>query len=288
MPLSPRAKTALGKVKRRLQPPSAPKAGPAKRSAGPARSSHRALPGDRLLERPVFVLSSIRSGSTLLRVMLNTHSAIHSPHELHLGGISVELRGRFVAPAMDEIGMDSAQLQYLLWDRLLHREMVRHGKSVMVNKTPSDAFRWRRILECWPDARFIFLLRHPAAITDSWAKWRPDWTRDRVAEDVRRYMVAVQSARAKHGGLTLKYEDITVDPEREMKRVCEFIDVAWEPAMVDYGRGEHGTFEVGLGDWGERIRSGEVQPVGRLPTRDETPASLIEISTQWGYLDATP
>jgi hypothetical protein len=239
-----------------------------------------------LLTQPVFVLSSIRSGSSLLRVMLNTHSAIHSPHELHLGGISVDLRGRFVTPAMDEIGMDSVQLQYLLWDRLLHRELVRHGKRVMVNKTPSDAFRWRRILECWPDARFIFLLRHPAAITDSWAKRRPDWTRDRVAQDVLRYMVAVQDARAKRGGLTLKYEDITIDPEREMKRVCEYIDVDWEPSMVDYGQGEHGTFEAGLGDWGERIRSGRVQPVGRLPTRDETPAALIGISTQWGYLDA--
>jgi hypothetical protein len=287
--LNPRVRAALGKVKRRLKPtPPPPRkaAAPAKRPARPVHSRHQALPGDRLLEQPAFVLSSIRSGSTLLRVMLNTHSAIHAPHELHLGGIGVTLQGRYTEAAMDEIGLDTVQLQYLLWDRLLHRELVRHGKSVLVNKTPSDAFRWRRILECWPDARFIFLLRHPAAITDSWWRAHPERQRDKVAEDVLRYMVAVEDARTKHGGLTVRYEDITTSPEQEMKRICDYLGVKWQPSMVEYGQGRHGDFQAGLGDWSERIRSGKVQPVEKLPTREETPASLIDISTKWGYLTA--
>ena len=37
--------------------------------------------GDRLLERPAFVLSSVRSGSTLMRVLLNSHSEVHAPPE---------------------------------------------------------------------------------------------------------------------------------------------------------------------------------------------------------------
>lgn len=232
----------------------------------------------------MFVLSSLRSGSTLLRVMLNTHSAIHAPHEMHLGGLHVQLGGTLVTSAMDEIGLDAPQLQFMLWDRVLHRELTRHGKKVLVNKTPSDAFRWRRIAECWPDAKFILLLRHPAAVVDSWRRAHPHLTVEAAVKTVRPYMVAVETARTRHGGLTVRYEDITRDTEREMRRICEFIGVDYEPAMVDYGHGDHGSFKRGLGDWSERIRSGTVHPVERLPTRDETPASLIEISTKWGYL----
>lgn len=295
--MKPRARAALAKAKRRLRP-TAPLHTPAQvrvtpaPAAPPLRSEAsaeaireaRAVAGDRLLERPVFVLSSIRSGSTLLRVMLNTHSAIHAPHELHLRGLGVSMKSQYVTKAMAELGLDADHLQYLLWDRLLHREMVRHAKQVLVNKTPSDAFIWRRIVECWPDVRFVFLLRHPAATTDSWSRARKNWTRDQAAEDVLRYMVAVEEARTEHGGLTVKYEDITTDPEREMKRVCEFIGVEWEPQMLDYGQGDHGDFRAGLGDWSRRIKSGKVQPVERLPSPEETPASLIDISTRWGYL----
>jgi hypothetical protein len=233
----------------------------------------------------VFVLSSIRSGSTLLRVMLNTHSQIHAPHELHLRGLTVALKNKYTVKGMGALGLDEDQLQYLLWDRVLHRELERHKKSVLVNKTPSDAFIWRRIVECWPDARFIFLLRHPAAVTDSWLRARSEWTRDQAAEDVLRYMVAVEEARSERGGLTLKYEDVTTEPEREMRRVCEFLGVSWEPAMLDYGQGSHGKFRAGLGDWSPQIKSGKVQPVERVPTVEETPAALVDIARQWGYVD---
>jgi len=51
---------------------------PRRRRAGELRS------GDRLVAAPVFILCTLRSGSTLLRVLLNSHSQIHAPHELHL------------------------------------------------------------------------------------------------------------------------------------------------------------------------------------------------------------
>ena len=280
----------LGKVKRRLRPPppapakrTAAKKAAAKKGKRPT-SKYPTLPGDRLLEKPVFILSSIRSGSTLLRVMLNTHSQIHAPHEMHLAGVHLQFGGRFADDAMTEIGLDEVALQYLLWDRVLHRELTRHGKTVIVNKTPSDSFRWRRILECWPDARFIYLLRHPAAIADSWSRAKPDAPMARVVGTVLPYMKAIEQARAHHDGLVVRYEDITVDPEREMRRLCDFIGVEFEPAMVDYGAGDHGSFKAGLGDWSDRIRSGKVQPIERLPSRDEIPDALIDISTTWGYL----
>src|SRR5579875_448754 len=192
----------------------APAAQPAKKPAGAAKPKQKAprpapQPGDRLLTAPVFIMSSVRSGSTLLRVLLDTHSQIHAPHELHLRSVKVQLANSYVTKAMKELGADADELQYLLWDRILHRELVRHGKTVLVNKTPSDAFIWRRIKEAWPDARFIYLLRNPAAVTDSWHRARPSWSRQQIVEDVARYITAVEECRQNVDGLTVRYEEIT-------------------------------------------------------------------------------
>lgn len=247
----------------------------------------RAARGDRLLESPGFVMSSVRSGSTLLRVILDTHSQIYSPHELHLRRLTVELADRYVTKAMREMGLNRDELQFLLWDRVLHREMVRRGKQRVVNKTPSDALIWRRILRAWPDAQFIYLLRHPAAVVASWQKARPEWPRERIAEDVLRYMVKVEEARQSRDGLTVRYEDLTVDPERETRRICEYLGVQWEAAMLDYRAGDHGRFRAGLGDWTGKIKSGRIQPVRELPPDDAVPPVLRDIGAAWGYLGAS-
>src|SRR5215213_6774454 len=87
----------------------APRAASAKR--GPRRAG-----GDRLVPAPAFILSSVRSGSTLLRVLLNSHSQIHSPHELHLRHIKVDVDAAYAEKALNEIGLDPQQLRFLLWD----------------------------------------------------------------------------------------------------------------------------------------------------------------------------
>ncbi|MFD8212331.1 sulfotransferase [Streptomyces sp. NPDC059697] len=56
------------------------------------------------MDSPVFVLSSVRSGSTLLRVLLNSHSQIRAPHEMHLRTVHVHLSRDFTADAMRALG----------------------------------------------------------------------------------------------------------------------------------------------------------------------------------------
>src|SRR3954454_892035 len=123
--------------------------------------------GERLVRQPGFVMCTLRSGSTLLRVMLDSHSQIHCPHEIHLRYLSVGLDKKWSERSMKEMGLDQKRLEYLLWDRVLHRELTSSGKPRLVTKTPNDVFIADRIKECWPDAKLVFLLRHPAAIVRS-------------------------------------------------------------------------------------------------------------------------
>jgi hypothetical protein len=238
---------------------------------------------DRLLEAPVFLLSPVRSGSTLLRSLLNAHSALHAPHELHVRRLRVQFDTTLAAKAMTALGHNQADLEHLLWDRVLHRELVRSGKRFIVDKTPANAFAYQRIVTCWPDARFVFLLRHPASIATSWHEASPDKrTAEEAALDALRYMKAVQRARAALPGLTVRYEELSAEPERVTREICAFLGLEWESQMLSYGK--QAVLEKGLGDWRDKIRSGAVQPARELPTADQVPDTLKPICRTWGYV----
>lgn len=245
------------------------------------------LVADRLVRSPVFVLSSIRSGSTLLRCLLNSHPRIHAPHELHVAELGVDLSTRYVRLAMDVAGLDDEELTHLLWDRVLHRQLIASGKDVLVDKTPSNVLAWRRIAACWPDARYVFLLRHPARILDSALEVRaPDKTVDDVHAMVEDFLTAMQDAQAHLDGLTVRYEDLTHDPATVTRRVCDFLDVEWDPDMLDYGRHDHGPFMPGIGDFTAEIQGGVVVPETVTVDPATVPEALRPAGRVWGYLPA--
>lgn len=236
----------------------------------------------RELSRPAFIFSSVRSGSTLLRLILNSHSQVYAPHELHLAHIKVEFGHAAARHAMEALNIDQQELTHMLWDRLLDRALRSSGKSVLVEKTPNLVFVWERVARCWPDGRYIYLLRHPAAIVDSWQRARDRQTGDEVMATVTRYLTALRDVRNSMPGHTVRYEDLTADPAGEARRICGFLGVDWEPAMLDYGSQDHGELKFGLGDWTEKIRTGSVQTPRPLPSID-LPRNLRELAADLGY-----
>jgi hypothetical protein len=239
---------------------------------------------ERLLERPAFILSSVRSGSTLLRMILNSHPEIYAPHELHLSKLKADLGNSYVRDSMEELGLSEFELTHLLWDRVLDHALRRSGKSILVEKTPNHLFVWSRLARCWPDARFIFLLRHPAAIVESWARARPHEDRAEILENIGRYVAALNEARKVLPGHTVRYEELVDNPEEQARGLCEFLGVEWEPAMLEYGRFDHGNIKAGLGDWTQRIRTGKVQAPRQLPPLVDVPDDLMAAARDWGYL----
>ena len=254
---------------------------------GRARPPQR--PDDRLLPDPVFLLSSVRSGSTLLRALLNAHTEIHSPHETHFRRLQVVPSTPPAHQALTADGLSIVEAEHLLWDRLLHRSLQASGKRVLVEKTPSNVFALERLRTAWPHARFIFLIRHPLSIAQSWSAADPR-TRPmrRAVPHTLHYLEHLERARQSVPGVTVRYEDLTADPERELRRLCAFLGVDWQADMLDYGRTQRGPFRAGIGDWSSNIHSGRVQAARPLPTADEVPEALTGIARAWGYLDASP
>jgi hypothetical protein len=269
-----------------LSKPPPPELRPAVVQRARLRSAQRQAP---LVESPVFVLSSVRSGSTLLRMILNSHSLICAPHELHLRSLQVTVRHDFAKEAMALLGLDERALENLLWDRVLDWELGASGKRIIVEKTPNMVFAYRRLIEAWPAMKFIVLLRHPAGIADSLFRARDEPNLEEVHKRVISYVNEIQKARRyaeEHNVPTavVRYEDLVSDPQRVTKELCSFLGVEWEAEMIDYGKHDHGPLVARLGDWQDKIQSGSIQTDIVIPAKDEVPASLVGVSRKWGYL----
>ncbi|MGH3329227.1 MAG: sulfotransferase family protein [Streptomycetales bacterium] len=239
---------------------------------------------DRLVTSPVFVLSSARSGSTLLRSLLDTHSQIFAP-QLNISDLQVTLSTNWVELAMQRFELDNREIEHILWDRLLHGLLVDSGKRIIVEKNVRNSFIWERLAECWPKARFVFLLRHPANIAASWMEMATGAeSLTGILDRMLSYIDGVEGARSALDGLTVRYEELTAYPEQQTQRLCDFLQVPWERDMLDYGRVDRGPFVRGYGDWGDKIRSGQIQPGRPLPETHEVPAELQARCHTWGYL----
>jgi Sulfotransferase family len=243
----------------------------------------RGLRADRLVPAPVFLLSSERSGSTLLRAVLDAHSEIVAPHELHLRRIEITMP-RPAKRAMREIGLYEEDLANILWDRLLHLQLADSGKSIVVDKTPHNVRAWPRINGWWPEARYLFLHRHPLRILESMTRARPDIPReDHLAHLIGNVRHLHQAERALDG-LVVGYERLTHEPETVTREICTYLGVPWEPEMIDYGaRPGRRRYRRGLGDWSPKIKTGQILPDRPLPAPDEVPAELRDACRLLGY-----
>ncbi|GAA3292788.1 sulfotransferase [Streptomyces cinereospinus] len=256
---------------------------PAPRTATPETPAYTAPRAPRLVDSPVFVLSSVRSGSTLLRVLLNSHSRVRAPHEMHLRTVHVQLTRSFTPAAMQELQLDRQELEHVLWDRILHLELTRSGKDVIVDKTPPNTLIWPRLQRCWPNARYILLLRHPGAIIASLTDRRQDPDVGAIHREVLAYAEKLDEARRSLDAHVITYEELTAEPERTTRGVCAYLGVEWESGMLDYGSRDHGTFRPQLGDWSSTIKSGRIQPARAADPSAELPPRLAQLARDWGY-----
>jgi hypothetical protein len=209
-----------------------------------------------------FVVGVGRSGTTLLRLMLDAHPQMAVPPETHFipdviracdrgaapervveilarsrrwadMGISAdEIRGRF--RALDRFDATSASRAiYLTYAE-------QHAKPRWGDKTPKYSLAMREIEDALPEARFVHLIRDARAVALSRVKMvegrgekppNPAGVAGRWAKRIRQARV---EGEALGGYLEVRYEDLVADTERTLREVCEFVDLDFEPVMLDY------------------------------------------------------
>jgi hypothetical protein len=215
-----------------------------------------------------FIVGMGRSGTTLLRMMLDAHPEMAIPPETHfVPDLILACERLRISPERlaDQVINDRhrrwgdfgvGEQEYL--ERLraiptlnaadairafygLYAEHA--GTSRWGDKTPDYVKRMRRINRSLPEAHFIHVIRDGRDVALSHnrrIRQRGEESRKPVpvAEMARRWRKRIGKAREDAPRLghyrELRYEDLVVDTEASLKRVCEFIRLDWDPAMLDY------------------------------------------------------
>lgn len=211
------------------------------------------------VERPLFVCGVGRSGTSLLQSMLNAHSALAFPPETHffrryaIGrgaaqwrvSSSDERRARLALDLeLARAGVDVEALAQLpdpghAFRALLCAVAAAEGKQRVGDKDPRNIDALPALAREFPAAHLVHIVRDPRDVLTSrmqaaWSAHRPWWVHPLIyAEQLRR---GCAEGRACFGEryLEVHYEALIAAPERELRRICDHADLAFEPAMLDF------------------------------------------------------
>lgn len=214
---------------------------------------------------PVFVVGAMRSGTTLMRLMLSRHSALAIPPESHFLAKMVKrfapdepLAGATLDEALglvtsnvewrrdwhgnaDELTAAAAARAPLtlpeLIDLVFRQQVEPTGKPRWGDKTPAYLFQVDRLHACFPDARFVAMVRDPRDVYLSIAP--KDWVGEstwQVGQYLLRCDRLVDRFAREHAEcfLVVRYEDVVADTEATLRAVCTFLDLHFEPAMLAF------------------------------------------------------
>ena len=214
----------------------------------------------------MIVLGVRRSGTTLLRVMLDRNPELAVPDESYFVPQLARRHRTPVDPAafLDDLrrlptlvdwGLSPASVQARLRPGMTTDDAIaavfaayaaERGKARWGDKTPLYMQHLDLLERLFPDARFVHLIRDgrdaalsflsvPAGLmTEGWGHPQD------AAGFACQWATEVASARelgARVGGQRyreLRYEALVADPEGELRAVCAFAGLEYDPAMLDY------------------------------------------------------
>lgn len=211
------------------------------------------------LESPIFLVGSERSGTTLLRLMLDHHTELAFNPEFEYAVSQMDDHGNypdvhayahwlsvdFIFPGANftvDTSLDYPSLVKSFLRQKLERDQAINPKKRIIGATVHHHFD--RLLKIWPKARFIHIQRDPRDVARSvmgmgWAGnvWVGSlrWIE---AESIWQKM-ARELPEERH--TYIKYEDLIQKPVDELSRLCEFMGIKFDEAMFSYA--EKSTYD---------------------------------------------
>ena len=213
-----------------------------------------------------FVVGVPRSGTTLLRLMLDAHSELAIPPETHFipkliklcekgpGDVrsnalelitnhrrwpDFELSAEALAARLDRArNLDATTVVRAFYETYAAAQ----GKSRWGEKTPQYLQMMGRIARTLPEARFVHIIRDGRDVALSLLS--VEWGPTTVTAAAEQWVDEIVTARGKIGRLPhymeVRFEQLVSDPEPLVREVSEFLELPFEAAMLDYHEGASG------------------------------------------------
>jgi len=205
-----------------------------------------------MIDSPIFLVGAERSGTTLLRLMLDSHPSIRFFHEFVYVVDYIE-DGKYpdIEKFRNQLELDrvfqdsnlkiSGSDHYIEIVRDFLEQINDNPNNLIVGATVHRKFNY--LIDIWPNARFIHIVRDPRDVANSyiakgWAgnSWHAvdAWLHSENLWD--RLVMTLDSDRF----INIKYEDLIVSPEKVLHTICSFLHVDFSNEMFSYQK--HTTF----------------------------------------------
>jgi hypothetical protein len=210
------------------------------------------------------ILGAPRSGTTLLRFMLDSHSELAIPPETGFFSLGPNLKGKgdklrkeffravinfpIEAPSWPDFEIPEATFWESLREikpftiaegyRAFYRlYSARFGKLRSGDKTPHYCMELDTIRKVLPEARFIHIIRDGRAASLSLKRmpFSPGGDIETLAAYWRTFVLEAQKAGKNCPDyIEVRYEDLVLHTAETLKQVCRFIELDYEDSMLRY------------------------------------------------------
>ena len=228
-----------------------------------------------VISEPIFLVGAERSGTTLLRLMLDHHPqiAFHSEFEFavdYFRGNNWPLLHRYYECLETDRLFQSSNFELdfsLSYPQLVNSFLVqkreRTGKS-FVGATVHRHFA--RLLQIWPDARFIHIVRDGRDVARSCINmnWAGNvWTGSDRWLEVEQLWSQLKETISPERYTEVRYETLITEPAKTLTSLCNFIGTDYDPAMLSYWQTT--TYDLPnsqlLWQWKRKLSPREIQLV---------------------------
>jgi Flp pilus assembly protein TadD len=193
---------------------------------------------------PVMLGGFLRSGTTLLDTILMSHPSTHVREEEAMIARLEDAAGDIgTLPRMT--AQQAGNLREVYFAELRRGGVVPEG-AVLIDKNPLMTLRSAYIHRAFPDARFVFALRHPCDVVLSCFMQNLRVTSSTAGfltlENTARFYDAVMSHWMRARELlpldvhTVRYEDMVADLEGQLRPLLAFLGLEWDASLLDHQR----------------------------------------------------
>ena len=189
---------------------------------------------------PVFLVGSMRSGSTMLRLILDSHPSIAiGPETGFMRAVQATKeipsftpgRGWYRQLNWTDEEFDARLREF--YDETFRRYAAAQGKSRWGEKTPFHTGHIAAMAQLFPDAVFVGIVRHPGAVARSLEKNFHYTFADAVSYWAGTNVDLVRGGAALGTRFALcRYEDLVNDSEPVLRSLTQFLGEPWSPALL--------------------------------------------------------